>query len=127
MRSIIKTFATLFSYIVLTVISYSCKTEELPIVSTSPVSNITPTTATSGGNITSDGESEVTARGVCWGINANPTISDSKTNDGTGTGQFTSTMTGLTPNTLYYVRAYATNEVGTVYGNEVTFTEKFRK
>jgi len=93
-----------------------------PIVITASVTDIAQTTATSGGTITSDGGAPVTARGVCWSISSNPTIADSYTNDGTGTGTFTSYLTGLTPNTLYYVRAYATNSIGTSYGNEVTFT-----
>jgi hypothetical protein len=62
------------------------------------------------------------ARGVCWSTSPNPTTADSYTIDGTGTGTFVSILSGLTPNTLYYVRAYATNSVGTAYGNEVSFT-----
>jgi hypothetical protein len=94
----------------------------VPTVSTSPVIDITPITATGGGNVTADGGATVTARGVCWSILPNPTIADSLTSDGTGTGTFVSNLTGLTPNTPYCVRAYATNSVGTAYGNEVTFT-----
>ena len=94
----------------------------MPTVSTSPVIDITPITATGGGNVTADGGAPVTARGVCWSTSANPTITDSHTSDGTGTGTFVSNLTGLTPNTPYYVRAYATNSVGTAYGDEVTFT-----
>lgn len=94
----------------------------LPTVTTSPVTDITTTSATCGGNVTDDGGAEVTARGVCWSTSQNPTVSDSHTEDGTGTGTFTSAITGLTPNTTYYVRAYATNEAGTVYGEEVSFT-----
>jgi hypothetical protein len=89
---------------------------------TSPVTNITQTTATCGGNIKSDGGSPVTARGVCWNFTGNPTISDSHTTDGSGTGEFVSSLTGLSPDTLYYVRAYATNAGGTMYGNQVYFT-----
>ncbi len=95
---------------------------EPPAVSTSPVTDITQTTATGGGNVTSDGGAEVTARGVCWSTAQNPTVSDNKTTDGTGTGSFTSSLTGLTAGTQYYVRAYATNSAGTEYGNEVFFT-----
>ena len=94
----------------------------LPAVTTSSVSNIGTTTATGGGNVTYDGNTTVTARGVCWNTTGTPTISDSHTTDGSGTGAFTSSITGLTPNTTYYVRAYATNSMGTVYGNEVVFT-----
>lgn len=78
--------------------------------------------APSGGNIATDGGSPITARGVCWSTSANPTIANSKTTDGTGTGTYSSTLTGLSPSTTYYVRAYATNSAGTAYGNEVTHT-----
>jgi hypothetical protein len=94
----------------------------LPTVTTSTITNITQTTATGGGNVTSDGGTPVTARGVCWSTNANPTLSNSYTTNGTGTGSYTSNLTGLTANTLYYVRAYATNISGTSYGSQVTFT-----
>ena len=93
-----------------------------PTVTTTAISNIDKTTATGGGNVTADGGASVTARGICWSTSQNPTISGSHTTDGTGTGSFTSTMTGLEPNTTYYVRAYATNSVGTAYGEEVSFT-----
>jgi M6 family metalloprotease domain len=93
----------------------------LPTISTTSTSSITATNALSGGNITSDGNSAVTARGVCWATASGPTVSNSKTTDGTGSGIFTSTITGLTAGTVYYVRAYATNGVGTAYGNEVSF------
>jgi len=93
----------------------------IPSVSTAPVTNITPTTAQSGGTITNNGGASVTARGVCWSTQQNPDLGDSHTSDGTGTGSFTSIMTGLTANTFYYVRAYATNTAGTAYGNQLTF------
>ena len=93
-----------------------------PTVITTAISSITETSASSGGNVTSDGGLSVTVRGVCWSISPNPTTADSKTTDGSGTGSFTSSLTGLTPNTLYYVRAYATNSVGTSYGNQLSFT-----
>ena len=94
----------------------------LPTVTTNAASNIAGTTATSGGNVTNDGGATVTARGVCWSTSHNPTISNSKTTNGTGTGSYTSSLTGLTLGTTYYVRAYATNSVGTAYGSEVSFT-----
>jgi len=93
-----------------------------PTVTTDAVTNITSTTATSGGNVTADGGSSVTARGICWSINADPTLADDFTIDGLGIGVFVSSLTGLDPDTHYYVRAYATNAVGTSYGNEVEFT-----
>lgn len=93
-----------------------------PTVSTTVVSSVTATTATSGGNVTSDGGATITARGVCWSTSANPTTSDSKTTDAGTTGSFTSNITGLTASTNYYLRAYATNSVGTSYGAQETFT-----
>lgn len=95
---------------------------ELATLGTVTISAITSTTATGGGNITDDGGDEITERGVCWNTNANPTVSDSKTSDGTGTGAFESLLTELTENTTYHVRAYATNGVGTAYGDDVSFT-----
>lgn len=94
----------------------------LSIVTTADVTNIALTTATSGGNISSDGGSAILQRGVCWSTATNPTIDDNKTLDGTGTGSFVSSITGLTASTLYYLRAYATNSVGTAYGAEIGFT-----
>jgi len=100
----------------------SCKKTEIPTLTTTAIGSITTTTASSGGNITDDGGAEVTARGVCWGIATKPEITGSKTSDSKGIGSFTSSITGLTPNTKYYVRAYATNSEGTAYGNEQSFT-----
>jgi uncharacterized protein (TIGR02145 family) len=94
----------------------------LPTVSTTAASAITATGASTGGNVTADGGAAVTARGVAYGTAQNPTVSGTSTSDGTGTGSFMSTLTGLVPSTLYNVRAYATNSVGTAYGNEVSFT-----
>lgn len=91
-------------------------------ITTNAVSAITTSTATCGGNTTSTGGTQVTARGVCWSTSSNPTIADSKTSDGTGTGTFTSAMSGLTAGTTYYVRAYATNNTGTNYGAVISFT-----
>ena len=91
-------------------------------VTTTAISALTSSTATSGGEVTNDGGSAVTARGVCWGTAQNPTTSNSKTTEGTGTGTFSSAITGLTPGTTYYVRAYATNSMGTSYGAQLTAT-----
>jgi uncharacterized protein (TIGR02145 family) len=90
-------------------------------LSTLPVSNITGSTAVTGGNITSDGGEAVTQRGVVWSTTPNPTLANNTTNDGSGVGSFTSSLTGLSANTTYYVRAYAINNAGTAYGNEVSF------
>jgi hypothetical protein len=94
----------------------------LPAVTTSTITGIGQTNATGGGTVTSDGGATVTARGVCWSTSTNPTIANGHTADGSGTGTFISTISGLTANTPYYVRSYATNRVGTSYGNEVSFT-----
>ena len=103
------------------------KTVVLPSVTTSTVTQITQTTAVAGGNVTSDGNASVTERGVVYGKSPNPTISN-LTNTirpcGSGMGEFTYNMTDLQPSTTYYVRAYATNEKGTAYGDEVSFTTK---
>lgn len=94
----------------------------LPTVTTATITSIAGTSATGGGNITNDGGSAITARGICYSLTANPTISSSKTSDGTGSGVFVSSMTKLNGLTTYHVRAYATNTVGTTYGSDVQFT-----
>jgi uncharacterized protein (TIGR02145 family) len=102
-----------------------CKKDEpatVPILSTSTISEITTTTATSGGYLSSDGGAIITSRGVCWSEIDNPTTSDSKTSDGDGIGQYVSNIIGLTAATTYHVRAYATNSVGTAYGADNSFT-----
>lgn len=91
-------------------------------VITTPVSGITSTTVVCGGTVNSAGNAEVTMRGVCWDTLPAPTLNSSHTVDGTGAGIFTSNITGLTPGTTYYVRAYATNSVGTVYGDDIIFS-----
>jgi len=96
----------------------------LPTVATSEVTSITNNTASSGGDITSDGGAPVTARGVCWNTTGNPTIADTYTNNGTGIGTWVSELVELQPATPYYARAYATNIMGTAYGEEKQFTTK---
>ncbi len=104
----------------------SCSKDEvqkvIPELSTIEVTEISQTNGVSGGKITNDGGAAVLERGVCWSTNQNPTIIDSKIVNGAGIGGFTSSISGLTPNTTYYVRAYATNSVGTAYGNVMSFT-----
>jgi uncharacterized protein (TIGR02145 family) len=102
--------------------SVRCLKNAIPVISTTVISFTTQTTANSGGVISSDGGAPITARGVCWSTSPNPTTANSKTTDGTGTGSFTSSITGLTANTTYYVRAYATNSQGTAYGAQESFT-----
>ncbi len=127
-----KLLTTLIQMLALTVLLSACSsggegggnapTVSTPTVTTTTITDITATTATGGGNVTADGGAAVTARGICWGMAANPTIGGSHTTNGTGTGAFISAMTGLTQNTIYHVRAYATNSAGTAYGDDRTFT-----
>lgn len=93
----------------------------LPTVITMEIHEVQGNTAVGGGEIIDDGGYYVTARGVCWATHRNPTIFDRCTTDGMGTGNYTSTMTDLEPNSIYYVRAYAINEKGTSYGTEYSF------
>jgi hypothetical protein len=90
-------------------------------ITTTAVSAITDTSAISGGTITNLGGIPVIARGVCWSVTTGPTIDNYKTNDGSGTGVFSSLLAGLTANMTYYIRAYALKSTGTVYGNELSF------
>lgn len=92
------------------------------VLTTTPVSQITQSTAISGGEISTDGGAAVSQRGICWSGTPNPTISGNRTQNGTGTGVFSSNLTGLNASTLYYVRAYATNPIGTAYGQQLQFT-----
>lgn len=95
----------------------------LPTLFTAPISQITATTASGGGDVAQEGSSTVTARGVVWATIENPTIAlTTKTINGTGSGVFTSNLIGLIAGTTYYVRAYATNGSGTAYGEQVSFT-----
>ncbi len=93
-----------------------------PDVITSAVSFIGPTSATGGGKVTNDGNSVMIVRGVCWSTTKSPDLEDQRTTDGYETGEFISSITGLEPNTLYHVRAYASNLEGTSYGKDLTFT-----
>ena len=94
----------------------------LPTVTTTAISGISTTSATGGGNIIDDGGSLITAKGICWSTTTNPTISDNKTIDGSGTGSYFSIIGNLTLSRTYYVRAYAINNLGTSYGSEFSFT-----
>ncbi len=93
-----------------------------PVVTTTAISGLTKVSAVTGGDVTYDGGGTVTTRGIAWGTTADPTIAGTVIDGGTGLGAFVSTITGLTKNTTYHVRAYATNSVGTAYGADVTFT-----
>ena len=111
-------------WLTLVIIAHSCRKEDpptIPVVESVIITDITQTTAIGGGQIVTDGGKPVTKRGVCWGATNQPTINENKTTDGAGDGSFVSSITGLTPGVLYYVRAYATNGVGTGYGDPVSF------
>jgi uncharacterized protein (TIGR02145 family) len=102
--------------------TFTTSAPALPTISTASVTSLTSYTASCGGSVATDGGGAVTARGVVWNTSPNPTIAlSTKTSDGTGTGSFSSSITGLTDKTTYYVRAYATNVSGTSYGVEQIF------
>lgn len=106
----------------LLIIAFGCKKDKkLPELTTAQVTEITSTKSVSGGTITSAGESIILVRGVVWGTSVNPTIDGSKTSDGSGSGSFTSNISGLSPGTTYYLRSYASNDDGTAYGNTIIF------
>jgi uncharacterized protein (TIGR02145 family) len=94
----------------------------IPVLTTLSISAISDSIITSGGTISSDGGAQIVARGVCWSTSKNPTIIDLVTLDGSGSGSFKSTVTGIAPSVMYYLRAYATNGTGTGYGNEYSFS-----
>jgi len=94
----------------------------LATLTTTTASSITCTSAISGGNITNDGGSAITARGICYSTTADPTTANTVVNSGSGTGSFTGNITGLVAGTTYHVRAFATNAAGTAYGNDISFT-----
>ena len=114
---------TFLFFLILTAFLHSC-TEEivLPTVTTSIPLEITRNTATAGGQIPDDGGSPILGRGVCWGTTRFPDFTRNFTADGEGSGTFSSHLTGMIPNTVYYLRAYATNSIGTAFGNELSFT-----
>jgi uncharacterized protein (TIGR02145 family) len=91
-------------------------------ITTTAVSELISSAATTGGNITNDGGNPVTQRGVCWSTSPNPTTNDNFTNNGYGLGSFTSNLSGLTANTTYYIRAFAINGTGIFYGNDISFS-----
>jgi len=103
-------------------LSIRCIKGNIPVINTTAASCITNSSAISGGQITDDGGSLITSRGVCWNTYGNPTLLENKTIDGASTGSFTSYLTSLSENQTYYVRAYATNSDGTSYSNQISFT-----
>jgi len=125
-----KNFKTLLSiaFIATTLIFTSCSSDDDPVdnttaptLTTLDITDISSTSAISGGDITVTGGADITAKGVCWSTTPEPTILDFATDEGNNSSNYTSDITGLTANTTYYVRAYATNSKGTGYGNELEF------
>jgi hypothetical protein len=106
-------------------VSFTTLSNQLPSITTSTILNIARTSAQGGGNIIDDGGLFITQRGVCWSTIQNPTISNSRTINGTGIGSFSSSITALQAGTIYYVRAYATNALGTSYGIQSSFRTNF--
>ncbi len=95
----------------------------LPSLTTVAITDHTPNSLSSGGNVLSDGAGSITAKGLVWNITQNPTVTlSTKTNEGIGSDNFISNISNLIPNTTYYIRAYATNSAGTSYGNQILFT-----
>jgi len=123
MKNSIKLFLVILLGVGITMAT-ACKKEiEMPAVTTAEITSITSNSAVGGGDVTSDGNADITARGICYDRNnVSPTIENSKTTDGNSTGSFTSNISGLLPNTVYHVRAYVTNELGTSYGEAKEFT-----
>jgi len=105
----------------------SCSETETLSVTTTDITEITETTAKSGGVIGSEGTDGIVSRGVCWNTTSNPDINDAKTSDGSGSGEFISNIAQLTPATNYYVRAFAENDNGVTYGDEKNFTTSARQ
>jgi hypothetical protein len=99
-----------------------CKEVVDPELTTGGISSITQTNATCGGTVDTDGGAKITARGVCVDTSTTPDLGDIVTSDGKGLGSFVSTISGLKPNTKYYIRAYACNKQGTGYGSAMVFT-----
>jgi hypothetical protein len=96
--------------------------EDLAKLTTNEVSSIRASSAQGGGNVLTQGNSLVSARGICWSTSPNPTVDNSSTASGAGAGSFLATLSNLIPSTTYYVRSYAVNEQGIAYGNQVSFT-----
>jgi hypothetical protein len=120
MKNYIKTFLLCILLVLLWTLQ-SCKKNDLPVLITFPVTDITENSAKSGGSVTSEGSGPVTDRGICWSNDATPSVTNNKISAGSGTGDFVSTLSGLTASATYFVRAYASNSAGTSYGNEESF------
>lgn len=125
-----KRIFSLFAVAAIALMALACQKDKEPksdpvvlTVTTNEIVDILDTSAQGGGSVSSTTENApVSARGVCWSTSQEPTVEDSKTSDGTGLGEFTSSLTGLVSGTTYYVRAYAVCDGETTYGNQVSFT-----
>jgi len=116
-------WSVVFIFIFISILS-SCTSEKnvgVPELGTMPVTDIMQTAARSGGHIYSMNGSRVSEKGVCWGTDLNPTLTNPHTSDGSGEDSFESMITGLMPDTEYHIRAFATNTIGVGYGNDITF------
>ena len=124
----VKNILRLSGIIMVIILNHSCKKKNTiilsPAIATSPVTEILYATATSGGTVTDDGGDPNVLRGVCWGTSSVPTIDNSGTADGSGEGDFVSSISGLKFGTSYFLRAYAINSAGTSYGSELKFKTK---
>ena len=116
------TYTIVFTLVILMLLSGSCMKKEVPVLETWDVLLVTITSAVSGGTVIDEGSSAVVSQGVCWSTEPEPTVQDFKTSEMAGQTQFSSSLKGLKGGTKYYVRAYAVNDIGIGYGNEVTFT-----
>lgn len=124
-NSTLRLFSLLGLTMLLLLFASACDKEEsstLATVETTSVSDVTSCTAKIITKVTDEGSDIVSGTGVCWGTTTNPDLTNNVSNVGAGSGEFTSILTGLTPNTTYYVRAFATNKTGTAYGSNLSFT-----
>lgn len=117
-----KLMSRMLIIIVILMLNYSCeKKPTVPVITTNPVTNISTTTAVTGGEINDDGGAAIISKGVCWNTSDNPTIDNNKLTENSTATDFTINLSSLSPNTLYYIRAFATNSAGTNYGESVSF------
>ncbi len=114
-------FNTQLVLLFFTIFLFSCEKDDvsLPTVETYPLSELRETSGFGGGSVTDDGGGDIIERGLCWGESPDPTITDQHRSEGMGVGDFSTTITGLQPDKLYYVRAYASNSAGTAYGESM--------
>ena len=126
MKQELKTYSVRLIGLITLLLFSTCSEEDGPAlakINTTSITGITGHSAQGGGEVINEGGAPVTERGIVWDTNSNPTILlSTKTSDGSGIGIFISAIGNLLPNTKYFIKAYATNSIGTAYGNEITFT-----